>query len=87
MKRIILYIPTTRRELKDFALEKIKWFVHPLRMRHNKQVLNELASEICNEISSGYWRKDISDVMKERLTDPVSGKIRDIVRGKMKELI
>lgn len=87
MKRIILYIPTTRRELKDFALEKIKWFVHPLRMRHNKQVLNELASEICNEISSGYWRKDISDVMVQRLTDQVSGTIREIVRKKKKDLI
>ena len=87
MKRIILYIPTTRRELKDFALEKIKWFVHPLRMRHNKQVLNGLASEICNEISSGYWRKDISDVMVQRLTDQVSGTIREIVRKKKKDLI
>lgn len=87
MKHIILYIPTTRRELKDFALEKIKWFVHPLRMRHNKQVLNELASEICNEISSGYWRKDISDVMVQRLTDQVSGTIREIVRKKKKDLI
>lgn len=87
MKRITFCIPTTGKELKDFILEKFRWTFHPRRMKHNKEVLNRITSEICNEISSGYWRNDISKFMREELTDPVSGKIRAIVRSKMKELI
>lgn len=86
MKRIIISIPTTGRELKDLVLEKFKWTFYPRRMKHNKEVLNRIASEICSEISSGYWRNDISKYMREELTDPVSGKIREIVRSKMKDL-
>lgn len=87
MKRITLCIPTTGKELKDFIIEKFKRIAHPRRMKHNKEVLNRIASEICKEISSGYWRNDISKYMREELTDPVSGKIREIVRKKKKDLI
>lgn len=87
MKRITLCIPTTGKELKGFILEKFKRIAYPRRTKHNKEVLNRIASEICSEISSGYWRNDISKYMREELTDPVSGKIREIVRSKMKELM
>ena len=79
MKMIILHIPTTTKETKELFLDKIKWFIHPKRMNHNKKILNEVAYEICNELTSNYWSKDISEEMKSRLTNQYTGKIYDII--------
>ena len=87
MKTITLNIPTTRTEIKDFFLGKVKWFIHPLRMKHNKKILDEIFNEIYHELTSNYWSKDISNYMKETVTNPYNGKIACIIRSKKNKLI
>lgn len=87
MKTITLNIPTTRTEIKDFFLGKVKWFIHPIRMKHNKKILDEIFVEIHNELMSGYWNNDISKFMRENLADPYNGKFADIIRSKKNKLI
>ena len=41
------------------------WMIHPVRMKRNKSLFNELYSEICDELNSNYWRNDISKEMKD----------------------
>ena len=52
MKEVVLHIPTSKKEIKEFILDKIKWFIHPKRMKHNKKVLDEVADEIWEELKS-----------------------------------
>lgn len=87
MKKVIIHIPTTKKEIKEFILDNIKWFIHPKRMKNNKKILDEIAYEICNEIKSNYWSHDISEEMKDRLTNRFRGTIYDIIYDKKRKLI
>lgn len=87
MKKVILHIPTTRKEIKEFILDGIKWFIHPKRMKNNKKILDEVAHEICQELKSNYWSHDISEEMKNRLTNRFTGTIYDIIYDKKRKLI
>lgn len=50
------------------------------KYKHNKDLFNQLAKEICNELKSGYWNRDISEYMRKEFTDYPYGKIYTIIR-------
>lgn len=87
MKSFIITIPTNLKELKNTIKQLFGWITHPVRMKKNKSLLDELYYEICNELNSNYWRNDISKEMKERLTSYPYGKIAQIVIDKKKKLL
>lgn len=60
---------------------------HPVRMKKNKSLFDELYYEICDELKSGYWRNDISKEMRERLTSYPYGKIAEMIIDKKKKLL
>lgn len=87
MKTFIITIPTNLKELRNAVKQLFGWMTHPIRMKKNKSLLNELYYEICDELNSNYWRNDISKEMKERLTSYPYGKITQIVIDKKKKLL
>ena len=54
MKQLTLNIPTTKKEIKNFLKQMFGWMTHPIRMKKNKSLFNELYFEICNELNSNY---------------------------------
>lgn len=87
MKTYIITTPTNLKELKNAIKQLFGWMTHPVRMKKNKSLLDELYYEICNELNSNYWRNDISKEMKERLTSYPYGEIAQIVIDKKKKLL
>lgn len=86
MIRLSINIPTTKKELNNCIKQLFGWMTHPVRMKKNKSLFNELYYEICNELNSNYWSNDISKEMRERLTSPY-GKIAEIVFDKKHKLL
>lgn len=86
MIRLTLNIPTTKKELKNFIKQMFGWMTHPVRMKKNKSLFNELYFEICDELNSNYWRNDISKEMRDRLTSPY-GDIAQIIFDKKNKLL
>lgn len=86
MKTLTISIPTNQKELKNCIKQLFGWMTHPVRMKKNKSLFNELYYEICNELNSNYWRNDISKEMRERLTSP-HGKIAEMIFDKKKRLL
>lgn len=86
MKTFIITIPTNKKELKNCIKQLFGWMTHPVRMKKNKLLFNELYYEICNELNSNYWRNDISKEMRDRLISPY-GKIAEIIFDKKKRLL
>lgn len=87
MIRLTVSIPTNKKELKNFIKQLFGWMTHPVRMKKNKSLLDELYYEICDELNSGYWRNDISKEMRERLTSYPYGKIAEMIFDKKKKLL
>lgn len=67
MKTITFRIPTTLKEFRIFAKELFKCTVHPVRSKHNREVMWHLYAEIVKELQSNYWNNDISKEMRARL--------------------
>lgn len=67
MKTIIFRIPTTFKEFRIFAKELFKCMAHPVRSKHNREVMWHLYAEIVKELHSNYWNNDISQEMRTRL--------------------
>ena len=86
MKTFTINIPTNKKELKNCIKQMFGWMTHPVRMKKNKSLFNELYSEICNELNSNYWRNDISKEMKDRLTSPY-GTIAQMIFDKKNKLL
>ena len=86
MKQLTLNIPTTKKEIKNFLKQMFGWMTHPIRMKKNKSLFNELYFEICDELNSNYWRNDISKEMKDRLTSPY-GTIAQMIFEKKNKLL
>lgn len=86
MKTLIINIPTRKGEIKNWVMQLFGWMIHPVRMKRNKSLFNELYSEICDELNSNYWRNDISKEMKDRLTSPY-GKIAQMIFDKKNKLL
>lgn len=86
MKTLTITIPTNKKELKNWMKQLFGWMTHPVRMKKNKALFNELYIEICNELNSNYWRNDISKEMRDRLTSPY-GKIAEMIFDKKKKLL
>lgn len=86
MIRLTLNIPTKKGEIKNWFMQLFGWMTHPVRMKRNTSLFNELYSEICNELNSNYWRNDISKEMRDRLTSPY-GKIAEMIFDKKKRLL
>lgn len=87
MKTLTVSIPTNKKELKNCIKQLFGWMTHPVRMKKNKSLFNELYYEICNELNSNYWRNDISKEMRERLTSYPYGKIAEMIFDKKKRLL
>ena len=87
MKTFTISIPTNKKELKNCIMQLFGWMTHPVRMKKNKSLFNELYYEIYNELNSGYWRNDISKEMRERLTSYPYGKIAQIIIDKKSRLL
>ena len=87
MKTFKISIPTKKKEIKSILMQLFGWMTHPVRMKKNKSLFDELYYEICNELNSNYWRNDISKEMRERLTSYPYGKIADIIIDKKRKLL
>lgn len=87
MKTFTINIPTKRGEIKNCVMQLFGWMTHPVRMKRNKSLFNELYSEICDELNSGYWRNDISKEMRERLTSYPYGTIAQMFFNKKNKLL
>lgn len=86
MKTFTISVPTKKEEIKNCFMQLFGWMTHPVRMKRNKSLFNELYSEICNELNSNYWRNDISKEMKDRLTSPY-GTIVQMIFDKKNKLL
>lgn len=86
MIRLTLNIQTTKKELKNFIKQMFGWMTHPVRMKKNKSLFNELYFEICDELNSNYWRNDISKEMRDRLTS-INGNIAQMIFDKKNKLL
>lgn len=88
MKTITISLPTTFKEMKESAKNKLKWLIAPKRRFRNREVMIHLEAELYRELKSGYWDNDISATMRKRLTCGYpNGIINRIVNKAYKDLI
>lgn len=72
---ISLNIPTKWSEIKEIIKNRTN-----KKYKHNKDLFNQLAEEICEELESGYWSRDLSEYMRKEFTNYPYGKIYTVIR-------